>query len=122
MSNDNIILVIDDDEDIISYYKAIFKIKNINAIYISKSKDALSFFKKNKDKIKIIFLDIKLDDISGYELAPKLLKFKKVNIIAQSAYAYYEEKSKILKCGCVDFLSKPINIEKLNRILNKYYF
>jgi two-component system CheB/CheR fusion protein len=123
MVNDkNIILVIDDDEDIISYFTAVFKIRKIKSHYIYDAKNAIKFFEKHKDIVKLILMDIKLDDMSGYELAPKLLKIKNVNIVAQSAYVYYSEKIKILKCGCVDFISKPISIKHLDKILNKYFF
>lgn len=120
-NNKNIILVIDDDEDIISYFKAVLKLRKIESHFVSDSKSALSFLAKNKDIVKLILMDIKLNNTyDGYDLAPELLKIKKVNIVAQSAYL--SEKNKILNSGCVDFISKPISIEKLDKILKKYYY
>ena len=51
-----------------------------------------------------------------------LLKIKNVTIVAQSAYSFSVEREKALNAGCVDYITKPIKIEKLNKIVNKYFF
>jgi CheY-like chemotaxis protein len=41
-------------------------------------------------------------------------------IIAQTAYAFEDEKSKIMAIGCDEYLAKPLEIAKLTSLINKY--
>ncbi len=50
----------------------------------------------------------------GYEVAKGIRKFNKdVIIIAQTAYALEGDREKTIKAGCSDYISKPINKNKL---------
>ena len=59
--------------------------------------------------------------MSGIE-ATKLLKqqYPDLPIIAQTAYSLPEERENALQAGCNDFISKPINKEKLFEMILKY--
>lgn len=41
-------------------------------------------------------------------------------IIAQTAYASASDAKECIEAGCEDYISKPINSQKLIGILNKY--
>ena len=41
-------------------------------------------------------------------------------IIAQTAYSTESDKEEALNHGCDDFISKPIDIEMLFEVINKY--
>jgi CheY-like chemotaxis protein len=41
-------------------------------------------------------------------------------IIAQTAYAFSDEKDRILYVGCDDYISKPIEKDKLLELIGKY--
>ncbi len=63
-------------------------------------------------------MDVKMPGISGYEATLKIReKNKDVIIIAQTAYALEGEREKALKAGCNEYISKPINREKLLRMV-----
>ncbi|MGB5419623.1 ATP-binding protein [Algibacter sp.] len=73
----------------------------------------------------MIFMDIYMPDLDGYE-ATKLIKDtdkylkNKTPIIGVSASAFEKDVEKAKLAGIDDFLSKPINIEKLKGLLVKF--
>lgn len=120
--NNDLILVVEDNEDIFLYIQTLLKRKNINYIHAENGKKCLEFFNEYKNNIKMILMDIRLPDITGYELIRTILDDKKIPIVAQSAYAFSEERERAMKLGCVDYITKPIREESFNKILNKYFF
>jgi len=74
---------------------------------------------KNCPSIKVIFMDIKLPGMNGYDAIRKIREFnKKVIIIAQTAQ--HNEKEKAYAAGANFYISKPIISENVKMILNKY--
>ncbi len=59
--------------------------------------------------------------MNGFE-ATKLIKKLRPDlmIVAQTAYTSKEDKEKAFSAGCDDFISKPIDEETLNEIINKH--
>jgi two-component system cell cycle response regulator DivK len=71
----------------------------------------------------IILMDIQLPTISGFDLIKIIrnnAKFKDVPIIAITAFVFKEEIEKIMKAGCNEYLSKPIDIKNFVATVNKY--
>lgn len=69
----------------------------------------------------VVFMDIQLPDIDGYE-ATELLRAKgyKNPIIALTAHALAEEKNRCFSIGCNDYRSKPIRAEDLIGLVAKW--
>jgi PAS domain S-box-containing protein len=116
------ILIVEDSEDVFLYLETVIKKRNIKILHAENGKDAIKMFTKNKDYIALVLMDIRLPDVIGYEIVPELLKIKKVPVIGQSAYAFNIEKEKALNAGCIDYITKPIRFEVLNKIIDKYFF
>jgi CheY-like chemotaxis protein len=79
--------------------------------------------KKLKDQptIALILMDIKMPGIDGFETTRRIREFNKtIPIIAQTAYAFTGDKERALEAGCNDYISKPINIQVLVKIINHY--
>jgi len=66
-------------------------------------------------------MDIQLPEMNGYEATSKIREFNKdVIIIAQTAFAMEGDKEKAIAVGCNDYISKPIKIEELEKLIVKY--
>lgn len=61
-------------------------------------------------------IDIKLPDISGYEIARRLRadpKTSDIRLVALTGYALEQEKERALKSGYDIFMTKPYQLDKL---------
>ena len=79
----------------------------------------IEIYKNNK--IDIILLDMRMPNMSGYDVLKIIRETdKEIPIIAQTAYVSLNDENKLLKQGCNEYLSKPIDLDNLISILNKY--
>jgi len=75
----------------------------------------------NNKKFDLVLMDLKMSEMNGYEATSKLKKlFPELIIVVQSAYSTEAEIEKAKIAGCDDFLIKPIKLEALKKITNKY--
>ncbi|HSD13957.1 MAG TPA: response regulator [Flavobacterium sp.] len=84
--------------------------------------EALSYFENTGDIPDIILLDIEMPEMDGWDFLNQLLLIEKnfdkeATIYIASSSIAFEDKMKAKNYPCVkDFLSKPMNIEKLKTI------
>ncbi|MEA4840923.1 MAG: ATP-binding protein [Bacteroidales bacterium] len=69
---------------------------------------------------ELILMDIKMPVMNGLDATVIIRKMSSVPIIAQSAFAFDEDRINALKCGCNDFLAKPFNKKQVVEMINKY--
>ncbi|MFA5419449.1 MAG: ATP-binding protein [Bacteroidales bacterium] len=83
--------------------------------------EAVEKCKQNPD-IDLILMDIRLPVMDGYEATRLIRQFnEKVVIIAQTAYGLAGDKELSIEAGCNTHLSKPIDKEELDQVI-QYYF
>lgn len=69
----------------------------------------------------VILMDIQLPLMDGYTVTEELRRQGYTQpIIAVTAHALAEERTRCLECGFSDYLSKPVDIEKLMRTVMRY--
>ncbi|MDP4114864.1 MAG: response regulator [Bacteroidota bacterium] len=72
----------------------------------------------------LIFMDILMPELDGYEASiiinNEFPAEKRPKIIAMTANAMQEDREKCLEAGMDDFISKPVRIEDLQDMLNKW--
>ena len=120
MKKDLKILIVEDDEDIISYLRILLEGYQKEILISNTGMDAVEKCREHPD-IDIIFMDIKMPGIDGYETTRQIRAFNKdVIIIAQTAYALEGDKKKALAAGCNDYISKPIKVDALKQMIVKY--
>ncbi len=75
-------------------------------------------------KFDLIFMDISMPILNGYEATKKIRKISNPNqettIIALSASAFVTKKEKAISIGMTDFLCKPFDPQSLFRLLVQY--
>ncbi|MDX9782748.1 MAG: ATP-binding protein [Bacteroidales bacterium] len=114
------LLLAEDDEPSFLLLKAILKRTNIQIVRAKSGKEAVNIALEDNN-ISMVLMDINMPDMNGFE-ATEIIKKEKPHlpIIAQTAYSISGDREKILKAGCDDYLSKPINKTELFRIIEKY--
>lgn len=74
-----------------------------------------------KGNYDLIFMDMLMPVMSGYEAVRRLREAGyTLPIIALTANAMSGDEKKCLQCGCDEYISKPINRQKLDALLDKY--
>ena len=72
-------------------------------------------------KGEILFLDLTMPELDGYGVLEGIrAEGLKSMIIVISADIQPEARERVIKAGAMDFIRKPINVEKLTEVLNKY--
>jgi CheY-like chemotaxis protein len=117
LENKNILVVEDDDMNFI-YLRQVFKIIKGNLVRVKNGLSAIEACKNQT--FDIILLDLKLPDISGYDVLRAIrVNNQTVPIIVQTASMAPEDHYEALKAGCNYVLVKPFKIDELSDILSK---
>ena len=90
-------------------------------IKVSTGIEAVDACRNNPD-IDLVMMDINMPEMGGYEATKQIRKFNKdIVIIAQTANGMQSDHDKALDSGCTDYISKPINITSLSKLICKYF-
>ena len=112
------ILVAEDTDSNFDLLKAILG-KDHQLIRAHDGMEAVTMF----DEVKpdLILMDIKMPNLDGLE-ATKIIRelSATVPIIAQSAFAYEQDRKAAEEAGCNDFIAKPIADDKLKAMIHKW--
>jgi len=116
------ILVVEDDRDSRDLLFRILEKTGAKVTIAETGEKAIELI-KNDLSIKIVLMDIRLPDIDGFITTRKIKDLRpNLPVIAQTAYAMYNDKELCLENGCDDYISKPLNRNLLFDILNKYLY
>jgi signal transduction histidine kinase/CheY-like chemotaxis protein len=118
--SDRVILIAEDDKVSFKFLEEIFKKTKAKIYHADNGLKAIDYCKTHPD-IDIVLMDIQLPELSGLD-ATRIIKNMRhdLPVIAQTANAMSEDKEKCLEVGCVDYISKPINVASLFKKINKY--
>jgi TrmH family RNA methyltransferase len=116
------ILIAEDDDFSYQYLKEILK---PHALRISRTITGRETVNKviNDNSITLVLMDIQMQDTDGLA-ATKELRDREIDIpiIAQTAYAFSDDRQKSMEAGCNDYISKPVETAKLINILHHYLY
>ena len=119
--HDRTILLVEDVAYNTEYLSSLLLATKVNLILAKDGVTALEKFYLHPE-INLVLLDIRLPDITGFELAQTIHnKRKELGIIAQTAYASPGDRQKCLDAGCHAFITKPINPKKLFEAIDHFF-
>lgn len=115
------ILVVEDNRYNTAFIKEILSDTGLNIIYAENGNEAIQI--ATSQSLDLVLLDIRLPDITGYEVARQIKQQKPdLKIIAQTAYAAHNDKQKAFEAGCNDYISKPLNRILLLSLIKTHLF
>ena len=115
------ILIIDDDSRNIFALSLVLKSKGRSSTSAQSVEEGMEILNKNP-QLRIVLMDMMMPDMDGYEgmkLIRNNTRFKNLPLIAVTAQAMAGDKEKCLEAGATDYVSKPIDIDKLVAIIEK---
>lgn len=119
------ILLVEDSEINREIAQTLLEMKNIKVETAINGKEAVDKFIKAKEGYyKAILMDIRMPIMNGLEATEEIRKSNKkdaktIPIIAMTANAFQEEKEEARKAGINAYLTKPIEVKELYRILRE---
>jgi PAS domain S-box-containing protein len=116
---DRKVLIVEDEIINFIYLEELFSKTGIQISHAISGNEAIE--KILAESYDIVLMDIKLPGIDGIQTTKIIRKnHPHLPVIAQTAYAYEEDKKHALEAGCNDYITKPIKKEKLFPIMDKY--
>jgi signal transduction histidine kinase/ActR/RegA family two-component response regulator len=115
------ILVVDDDFRNIFAMSSILEGRGLNVIYAENGRGALEALAKND--VSLVLLDIMMPEMDGYETITAIRstgRHTNLPVIAVTAKALNEDREKCLAIGATDFLPKPVDPDRLLKIIDAY--
>jgi hypothetical protein len=114
------ILIAEDESNNFALLAALLKPSGCEIISATDGYEAIELCKKDKE-IGVVFMDIKMPIIDGFEATREIMKLRpEMIVIAQTACAYRDDKEKAFESGCVEYLVKPFEKKEVNSLINKY--
>jgi len=117
----NVLIV--EDEPINSFFLETLLLRmepDFEINYAENGQQAVDICQENEE-LDMVFMDVKMPIMNGVEATKQIKKIRSnLPIIAQTAYSSDEDKKVAKEAGFDGFISKPIDVSELDRILTKY--
>ena len=114
------ILIVEDDIYNAEYLKEILTMAGHEISLAVSGREAIELVKSKH--FDVVLMDIRLPDIDGYEITRRIKKLKpEIKVIAQTAYASFNDWKQAMEAGCDDYLYKPVTKEVLFEMLHKIF-
>jgi DNA-binding response OmpR family regulator len=110
------VLVVDDEEKILSLLKSYLEISGYTALCAKNGREGMAFFERNLDSrnsVSLILLDLMLPDFSGEEFCRKIREVSQIPIIMITAKTEEADIIHGLKIGADDYVTKPFSPRQL---------
>ena len=115
------VLLVDDDEEILSFLKVHFESRDFQVILAKNGESALIL--AQKEKPDLVLLDMNMPLMPGWvtarELKKHILGTANIPVIAVTALTTADDENAARNAGCDDFVSKPIDVDKLFEAVNR---
>lgn len=110
------VLVVDDEESILSFIKMGLKAKGFTVLCASDGQEAISIAVKNNPHI--VILDVMLPEVDGYTVCKEIKKHTNASVIMLTARDDIEDKITGLDVGADDYMIKPFDFRELIARIN----
>jgi two-component system response regulator PilR (NtrC family) len=111
-------LIVDDEQDILSLLERVLAKMGISPFSASSINQAKQLLAKESGRIHFCITDMRLPDGSGIDLVKKIsTEFPHIPVAMITAYGSVETAVEALQAGAFDFVSKPIELDVLRRVI-----
>jgi two-component system NtrC family response regulator len=112
------IVVIDDEVNAATALEALLKDDGYDVVKAHDARNGLQLLEKNDPDI--VLTDLRMPGMDGIELLAKVKEIRpETMVVIMTAYGTVKTAVKAMKLGAEDFLSKPIDVEELEVVLQK---
>ncbi|AUI69042.1 response regulator [Beggiatoa leptomitoformis] len=118
------VLIVDDDVRNTFALTTVLENKNMQVLVSENGKEGLDMLSLNPD-ISMVLMDVMMPEMDGYEAMRAIraqLRFRKLPIIALTAKAMKGDKAKCIEAGANDYLTKPVDTDKLLSLMRVWLY
>lgn len=115
------VLIVEDNELNMKLFNDLLEAHGISTVQTSRGLEVLDLVRKESPDL--ILMDIQLPEVSGLDVIKWLKEdedLKDTPVIAVTAFAMKGDEEKIRKCGCEDYISKPISVTRFLEVVQTY--
>jgi two-component system cell cycle sensor histidine kinase/response regulator CckA len=110
------VLLVDDEQTIVDVMEKALLLTGYKVLVARGGEEAIEVFKKNRDRIDLVILDMIMPGMGGGKAFDSLRAIHPgVKVILSSGYSIDGEASQILARGCNGFIQKPFGIKELSQ-------
>jgi CheY-like chemotaxis protein len=123
LQNKKVLIVDDDVRNIYSLYTVLER-QGMQITIANDGKEALEKLKEEKD-MDIVLMDTMMPEMDGIECTKRIRQqsqFKSLPVIALTAKAMKGDREKCLEAGASDYISKPLDIDKLLSLMRVWVY
>jgi len=114
------ILLVDDEDTIIDVGEEMLKTLGYKVLIARGGKEAIKLYRKNKDKIDMVLLDMVMPEMGGGETYDRMKGINPhIKVLLSSGYSIDGQATEILKRGCDGFIQKPFDVHELSQRIRK---
>jgi DNA-binding NtrC family response regulator len=112
------ILITDDEQSQRDILYGYLKKKGFTVFAAASGSEAVKIV--NENSVDIILSDYKMPEMTGLELLPRVKKINpEINFVIITAYGTVETAVDAMKQGAFDYISKPVNLDELDLLIEK---
>ncbi|MBZ0199275.1 MAG: sigma-54 dependent transcriptional regulator [Ignavibacteriaceae bacterium] len=112
------VLIIDDEESQVESIKGFLKRRNYNVYTAFNGADGLKIITENT--IDVVLTDFRMPGLSGLEVLKKVKEINPdIDVVVITAYGSVQDAVDIMKTGAYDYLTKPIDLDDLESLLER---
>ncbi len=117
-------LVVDDDVRNVYSLCSMLELQGMEIVVAYNGNEALEKLEAIKD-IDVVLMDVMMPEMDGIEAIKRIrqeYQFKQLPIIALTAKAMKGDREKCLEAGASDYITKPVDIEKLLSLMRVWLY
>ena len=118
------VLIVEDDMRTMFAMARMLAGHGVNPIKAENGERALAMLAEHPDT-DLVLLDMMMPVMDGYEVARRLRadpSWQQLPVIALTAKAMREDRQRCLEAGCTDYLSKPVDPDRLTSLMRVLMF
>ena len=119
------ILVVDDESRMRNLLKDFLSVKGYKILEAEDGEEAIEVFEENKNKIKLILLDVMMPKLDGWSVLRKIRQESKVPVIMLTARGEEQDELFGFELGVDEYISKPFSpkilVARVEAIIKRVY-
>lgn len=114
----NRILFVDDDSMLCEATQAYFEMIGLDSICLTNPLDALKLVAK--EKFSVVITDFSMPQMDGLQFCQEVIKIQpKTPVVILTGYGSLELAVNAIRVGAFEFLTKPVDLDTFNALVNK---